>query len=116
MNHFRLDIAKYERHLALFRAHAAQAGEVLASIGSLARATRAIREATAAGRVPVDVAESLECMLTLIARQWCPDAIHEPEPPIDIDEQLLDELIDHLHQGFELMRFRNFVIPPGCDP
>ena len=38
-----------------------------------------------------------------------------PEPHAS-DEQLLQQLVEHVRQMVELMRFSNFVIPPDGDP
>jgi len=36
--------------------------------------------------------------------------------PHESDEQLLQQLVEHVRQAVELMRFSNFVIPPDGDP
>ena len=38
-----------------------------------------------------------------------------PEPH-ELDDQLLQELVEHVRHAVELMRFSNFVIPPDGDP
>lgn len=42
-----------------------------------------------------------------------PDQGPEPHEP---DEQLLQQLVEHVRKAVELMRFSNFVIPPDGDP
>jgi len=42
-----------------------------------------------------------------------PDTVHRPEPEREVDQSLLDELVDLLLKSFQVMRFSNFIIPPG---
>lgn len=58
MRHYRIDTAKYERHIAEVRKNTDRVGQLLAAIGSMARAKRAIQEAVQDGRVPADLALS----------------------------------------------------------
>ena len=44
------------------------------------------------------------------------DQPEQDREPHESDEQLLQQLVEHVRQMVELMRFSNFVIPPGGDP
>lgn len=113
MSHFRIDTVKYQRHLEMRTTHYAAAERLLETIGSVPWVQRAVREATATGRLTDSMAEHVDSLLLFLAEYSCPGTLDRPEPAIEPDEASLHELIDHLHQCFELMRFSNFVIPPG---
>jgi len=116
MDHYRLDAANYERHIADFRKNADRVGQLLAAIGSVARATRAVREAVEDGRVPADQLDAHVALIEAIAAQDAPDTIVRQEPAVLVDQRMLDELVELLLKNFQLMRFSNFVIPPGKGP
>jgi hypothetical protein len=116
MNHYRLDASKYEQHLAEFKKNAHRVGQLLAAIGSVPRAKRAIREAVENGRIPADQFDAHVAMIEAIAAQDVPDTIHQSESGVVVDQRVLDELADLLLKNFQLMRFSNFIIPPGCGP
>lgn len=116
MDHFRIDTVKYERHVAQARTNADRVGQLLEAIGSLAPAARAVREAVRDGRIPDELLDALESMVKAIAEQRAPDTVHRPEPAVDVDQGLLDELVALLLESFQLMRFSNFAIPPGGSP
>lgn len=116
MGHYRIDAAKYERHATEFRKNADRVGQLLAAIGSMARAKRAIREAVQDGRVPADVAEAQETLVEVVVTRAAPEIIHQPEPAVMVDQSLLDELVELLHKSIQLMRFSNFVILPVVGP
>jgi len=116
MEHYRLDASKYEKHLTEFRKNADRVGQLLAAIGSVPRAKRAIREAVQNGLIPADQFDAHVAMIEAIAAQDVPDTIHQSESAVVVDQGLLDELADLLLKNFQLMRFSNFVLPPGCGP
>lgn len=116
MDHYRLDASKYERHIAEFRKNADRVGQLLAAIGSVPRAKRAIREAVENGRIAADQLDTQAAMIEAIAAQDVPDTINQPESAVMVDQSLLDELVDLLIKTFQLMRFSNFVLPPGSGP
>jgi len=116
MDHYRLDASKYEQHLAEFRKNADRVGQLLAAIGSVPRAKRAIREAVENGRIPADQFDAHVAMIEAIATQDTPDTIHQAESAVVVDQSLLDELADLLLKNLQPMRFSIFVIPPGCGP
>lgn len=113
MSHYRLDTAKYERHLAQFKTNAARMGQLLDSTGSLARAQRALRDAVQAGRISVEELDSSTAILDVIAEQMAPDTLHLPDSAVEVAPGKLAGLVDLLRKSFQLMRFSNFVIPPG---
>lgn len=116
MDHFRIDTTKYERHVAQAKTNADRVGRLLEAIGSLAPATRAVREAVEDDRIPHELLDALESLVKTIAEQRTPNTVHRPEPAIDVDQSLLDELVELLLKIVHLMRFSNFVIPPGGSP
>ena len=116
MEHYRLDTSKYEKHLAEFRKNAGRVGQLLAAIGSVPRAKRAIREAVQNGCIPADQFDAHVAMIEAIAAQDVPDTIHQSESAVVVDQSLLDELAGLLLKSCQLMRFSNFVLPPGCGP
>jgi len=116
MDHYRLDAAKYERHNAEFRKNLDRVGQLMAAIGSVARATRAVRESVEDGRVPADHLDAHAAMIEAIAAQDAPGTIHQQDSAVLVDQRMLDELVELLLKTFQLMRFSNFVIPPGGGP
>lgn len=116
MNHYRFDAAKYERRIAQFRTNADRIGQLLQAIGSFARATRAVREAVDDGRMPAATLGTQEAIVKFIAEQHAPDTLQRRDPAVEVDEELLNEMIDLLLKNFELLRFGDFVVPPGGEP
>jgi len=113
MDHYRIDAAKYQRHMALFKTNNDRITQLLESIGSLARVQRAVRDAVVDGRAPPDLLNVRLALINAIAEQMAPDTLHRPEPAVEVDQGLLDELVDLLVKSCQLMRFKNFIIPPG---
>lgn len=113
MSHFGIDTVKYEQNLALCRSRWAAAEQILIKIGSVDPVIRAVREAAVAGHLPAETGKSIEVMLPIFA-QSITNKAGEQESVVNIDQQLLNQVIDHLRQILELMRFGNFLVTPGC--
>ena len=113
MSHFRIDMVKYHRHLEIRARHFAAAERLLGTIGSVPWVRRAIEERAASGRLSFHDAKYVEEQLVFVAEWSCPATLDRPEPVAEPDEHALAELLEHLLQCFEVMRFSNFVIPPG---
>ena len=96
MDHYRLDASKYEKTLNAFRKNADRVGQLLAAIGGVPRAKRAIREAFVNGRLPADQCNAHVAMIETIAAQDVPDTINQSESTVMVDQSLLDESADLL--------------------
>ena len=116
MDHFRIDTVRYERHIAEARTNADRVGQLLETIGSLAPVTRTLRRAVEDGRMTDERHDTLETLVKVIAETRAPDTIHRPEPAVDVDQGLLDDVVELLLKTVQLMRFSNFVVPPGGSP